>query len=90
MDDYSLGYTFCPGKATWYSEIVELFEKCRVTYETGILPGDGSLEDQDEMFSEVFYSFVERWSARQYNRIWADVRDYTKVVLESIFGKKGR
>lgn len=90
MDDFSLEYSFCPGKATWYSEIIGMFEKCRVTFETGLLPREGSFEEQDEMFTDVFYAFVERWSSRRYNRIWMDVREYTKVVLESVFGKKGK
>jgi hypothetical protein len=90
VDNQSLEYYFCAGKATWYEEISELFLQCRTTMETGILPRKGSLEEQDETFYEVFPFFVQRWKDRQYARIWQDVRDFTKVVLEGIFGKKGR
>lgn len=55
--------------------------------ETGILPEKGSFEQQSEMFVDVFPEFVQRWKERNYNRIWQDTREFTKVVLESIFGK---
>lgn len=88
IDDYSLQYTFCPGKATWYEEITELFQQCRVAMETGIMPNRGSFEDQSAIFVEVFPAFVERWKDRNYYRVWADVKDFTKVVLEAVFGTK--
>jgi hypothetical protein len=86
IDNTSLEYAFCPGKATWFEEIQQVFEQCRVAFETGLLPKEGSLEDQDEMFAEVFYSFVEHWTAKRYASIWGDIREYTKVILKSIFG----
>ncbi len=88
IDNYSLEYGFCPGKATWYEEAAELFEQCRVALETGIMPSSGSLSDQDALFYEVFPFFVMRWRERAYHRVWADVREFTKEVLEGIFGKK--
>jgi hypothetical protein len=92
VDDFSLSYSFCPGKATWYEDIAEVFDQCRIALETGILPSKGSLNDQSEMFCEAFPIFLARWKERQYNRIWTDVRDYTKQVLEALFpkGKKGK
>lgn len=88
MDSQGLLFDFCPGKATWYAEIAEVFQQCRIAMETGILPKDGSLEDQDALFVECFTDFVFRWKDRQYQRIWGDVHVFTKNVLESIFGKK--
>jgi hypothetical protein len=95
VDDYSRKYMFCPGKATWFPEMAELFEQCRVAIETGHLPRPGALEDQNEMFVDVFPDFVERWQSRRYYRTWSDVVDYTPKVLEAIgkmissmFGKK--
>jgi len=81
-------YDFCPGKATWYPEIAELFQSCRVALETGILPKAGSLEDQDESFAEVFPLFIEKWKDATYRMIWSDVSEFTEKVLTSIFGKK--
>jgi hypothetical protein len=81
-------YSFCPGKATWYPEISEVFEQCRVAMDTGIMPKQGSLEDQDEMFFECFPMFVTKWKDRTYQKIWADVQSFTKTVLEAIFPKK--
>ena len=85
----NLRFSFCPGKATWFPEIAELFHHCRIAYETGILPDTGALLDQDEMFNEVFPFFVERWKEKSYGRVWGDVRKYTEKILTAIFGKKG-
>lgn len=91
IDDYSLSYTFCPGKATWFEEILSLFRQCRVAMETGIMPKEGSFEDQDTLFCDVFPAFVERWKDRFYAMVWRDVRKFTQQVLQSIFsGKKGK
>ena len=84
----SYRYQFCPGKATWFPEIAELFEKCELAMHTGVLPGDGSLLDQDEAFVEVFPVFVSRWKERTYDQVWDDVRDYVEKILTAIFGKK--
>jgi len=87
-DDKSLEYAFCPAKATWYPEIVELFTQCRIAMETGIMPQKGSFEEQPELFVEVFPDFVVRWKDRQYTRIWTDVAKFVSDVLEKIFSKK--
>lgn len=68
--------------------MAQVFEQCRVAVETGILPRQGSLEDQDELFVEVFPTFVERWRARSYVRVWDDVRAFAKVLLDGLFTKK--
>lgn len=88
VDNMGMEFYFCPGKATWYEEIVELFEQCRITLETGIMPKSGSFQDQDSAFVDSFPLFVQRWRERNYGRIWSDVQDFTSKVLESIFGKK--
>jgi hypothetical protein len=88
VDSAGLTYHFCPGKASWFPEIQELFEQCRVAYYTGITPRAGGLEDQRDLFAEVFPAFVERWRERVYNRIWADTTEYVEAVLKAIFGKK--
>ena len=87
IDGYSLEYNFCPGKATWFEEITELFDSCRIALETGILPKRGGFSEQDSIFCEIFPIFLSRWKDRTYGKIWGDVRDFTKIVLEGIFGK---
>lgn len=94
VDSRSLTYKFCPGKATWYPEIFDTFEECRLAYYTGILPGEGNFFDQHELFVECYPSFIEHWRERHYGRIWRDVEEFTEKVLEAVGkmfgGKKGR
>lgn len=85
---FGLKFDFCPGKATWYPEIAELFMHCAVAMETGVLPQAGAFEDQSDMFVEVFPEFIARWKELQYNRMWSDIRTFAQFVLKSIFGDK--
>lgn len=87
VDEYGAELTFCPGKATWYEEIRDVYQDCRVALETGILPKEGSLESQDELFAHCFPTFVERWRDRNYEHVWKDVRAFAKNVLEAVLGK---
>lgn len=83
-------YSFCPGKATWYEGIVELYDQCLVAAETGILPLEGSLLEQDAEFYEVFPFFIDQVREKRYSRTWSDVAEFTNEVLKSIrkmFGK---
>lgn len=89
IDDAGQGYLFCPGKATWFPEISRLAEDCHIALETGILPKEGSLQDQDYVFVEVFPTFIERWRERTYHEVWTDVRSFSKSILEALFGKGG-
>ena len=86
----SLSYPFCPGKATWNPELPAVLEQCRVALEAGILPEEGNFSAQSALFVEVFPTFVERWRERTYQKIWGDVRAFSKAVLEAVFGKKGK
>ena len=88
IDAQSLKYSFCAGKATWFDDIAILFDQCRVTLETGILPKAGSIEDQSEMFADVLPTFIERWRDRNYSRVWTDVNKFTTSVLEALFSSK--
>jgi hypothetical protein len=88
VDRGSLAYTFCPGKATWYPWALLLVQDCLVAAETGILPREGSLQDQDALFVEVFPLFVRRWKERCYDRLWVDVRAFAKAILEAVFPKR--
>lgn len=95
VDQFSLKYMFCPGKATWYPEIAEVFSECMIALETGFLVQPGGIADQSDLFAEVFPVFAERWMYRKYWRVWADVLEFTPKVLEQIgrliggmFGRK--
>jgi len=82
-DKLSDEYRFCPGKATWYDEVAELFYNLRMAYETHILPKPGDLIDQDAEFWMLYPWFVSKWSDRSYARVWADVSEFTPKVLEA-------
>lgn len=84
VDEAGLKLPFCPGKATWYHEFTNLYSLLLVSLETGILPKEGSLEDQDAMFVELFPFFVDRYRYRQYHKTWADVLAFAPKVLEAI------
>lgn len=86
LDDYSIEVNFCPAKATWYPRIVNLFEQCRVSLESGFLPDSGGLKDQSDLFMEVYPFFIERWRHRTYYKVWQDVIEFTPSIL-SAFGK---
>ena len=90
--DGAIKLTFCPAKATWYPDIAEVYTQCFVAYKTGILPKAGSFDYQDELFYEVFGTFVERYEFHRYQKIWQDVYEFTPKVLEAIakmFSGKG-
>jgi len=80
-----LAYSFCPGKATWDQDTAELFDTCRVTLETGIMPIGGELGDQDAHFAAALPVFVDRWRERAYQRAWSDGGEFLSQVLGSIF-----
>jgi hypothetical protein len=88
VDARGLEFPFCPGKATWAEDTLALFEQCRIALETGIMPKEGSLEDQPAEFVDAFPLFVQRWRDRNYGRIWSDVQEFTSKVLEAVLGKK--
>ena len=91
VDEFGTKVSFCPGKATWHNEVIDLFHECHVAYLTGILPRSGGLEHQDSKFSEVFPIFIEKWENRKYLKVWSDVNDFTAKVFEAIskmFGGK--
>ena len=83
-------YTFCPGKATWHEGILELYDQCVVATETGILPIEGGLLDQEATFYGVFPFFIDQVREKRYARTWSDVADFTNEILKTIrkmFGK---
>lgn len=82
---------FCPSKATWYPEIIDLYDECLIAYKTSLLPQEGGLESQSVLFNSVFGFFVTYYDKRQYAQIWSDVSDFTGKVFEAIskmFGGK--
>jgi hypothetical protein len=84
IDDIGLKLNFCPGKATWYPEIAEVYMQCYVAYKTGILPQAGALDEQHALFCDVFPTFIERYDARRYHRVWRDVNEYAPKIIEAL------
>ena len=89
VDDDGVLLPFCAGKATWYPEMLAVFEDCRTALETGILPREGSLDEQEAVFVEVFPAFIERWRERSYERFWGDVRSLVQALLGAFGAGKG-
>ena len=88
VDDKSLAYTFCPGKATWYPEIAQLYLSCRIAQATGIMPREGGLDRQSAAFPDALHQFIERWQERMYGRVWGDIGTFVGKVISS-FSKRG-
>lgn len=89
ISDYK--YRFCPGRATWYEKTVETFRQCLFAYQTGILPREGSLQNQDEFFGAAYPIFVEYYTRKKYRTVWRDVSDFTNEIFKTIgkmFGGK--
>ena len=84
IDGSSLKLTFCHGKATWYNEIGELFLECFMAMETGILPDKGSLQDQEQMFTECFPWFVNYFRQREHSGRWQEINEFTGKIFEAV------
>jgi len=91
VDERGQKFTFCPGKATWYADIVKTYQECSLAFHTGILPREGHFSDQSELFVECYQAFVESYTERRYGRVWQDVSTFAEGVLKVIakmFGGK--
>jgi len=54
-------YGFCPAKATWDKDCVDYFNLLIICAETGALPFEGGIMDQEYDFIENFSWFLLRW-----------------------------
>ena len=84
VDRYGVMLPFCPAKATWYPNIMQLFIECKAAYYTGYLPKPGDFWDQDQTFCEVYHVFVERFEDRKYARVWDKVNKIIPDVLKAL------
>lgn len=84
IDKHGSRYPFCPGKATWYPQIDEVFRQCLVAKETGLLPKAGGLQDQSALFNQAFSTFIEKYTWRRYGRVWQDVNEIIPKVLDAV------
>jgi hypothetical protein len=87
VDKAGVPVPFCPGKAKWSENTLELFQQCLVIAETGIAPESGGLADQSDMLNEVLATFLIRWRERIYHRFWVDIYACVNSILSS-FSKK--
>jgi len=80
-------FRFCPGKATWYPDIMLLYQQCELASLTGIMPDRGELKDQDGVFADTFPYFAKRWTEKWYQRHMRDISGMITGIAQSIFGK---
>lgn len=91
VDEFGIKVNFCPGKATWYEEIMVLYNQCYVALKTGIMPVSGSIENQPVNFAETISFFIEHWELRSKIRLWSDINEFASKIFEVIgkmFGGK--
>jgi len=84
VDNSGAIFPFCPGKATWYPHIQDVFQQCKIAYLTGHLPEEGGLYDQGALFASVYSTFVERWQERKLRRVWDEVYAIVPKAIESL------
>jgi hypothetical protein len=63
-------FGFCPGKATWDSQVAELYKILEISYHTKHLPFSGPLLDQPAWFVDCLHMFMTmyddlRFASRQ-------------------------
>jgi hypothetical protein len=91
VDEFGTKVHFCPAKATWYDEVVTLFYQCKLAYITGILPKEGSLENQSSKFVDALYVFAEKWENRKHIKLWQEIYEFSEKIFHGIskmFGGK--
>lgn len=54
------GYGFCPGKATWCSETMELMTLLQIAHETGMMPYPGGIYEQPDWFVDLLGWFIPK------------------------------
>jgi len=80
-------FRFCPAKASWYEDMVDLYHECELAALTGIMPNRGEFKDQDEIFSDVLPHFVKRWDEKRYHRKLKDGQKILGDLANAIFGE---
>lgn len=55
-------YSFCPGKSTWDSEAIAVYQALVCCAETGIMLEEGSLSDQPDWWVELIAWFLPYYS----------------------------
>lgn len=62
-------YGFCPSKATWNPQLVDLCKLLMITAETGAMLNQGGLTDQPEWFIESLGWFLPKYQISKLNMI---------------------
>jgi hypothetical protein len=61
ITDSGAPFGFCPGKATWDQEVMEMFKVYQISAETGNLWVEGGIADQPDWFIDVLGWFISRY-----------------------------
>lgn len=72
-------YGFCPAKATWNGELIELFNLMVIAAETGVMLNSGGLLDQPTVWIDNFGWFVQKYN---------DFKFFSRI--KAIFGDGGK
>lgn len=83
-------YGFCPGKATWDSNIAGIYQALVICAETGIMLEDGPLVDQSDWWVDLLSWFLPYYDDMKF---WSRAKailgsDSTKSADKKILGKR--
>lgn len=59
-------YGFCPAKATWDPQVVDLFHTIHVAASAGVMWQDGGMKDQPMWWIELLSWFIQRHDAESF------------------------
>jgi hypothetical protein len=84
-------FGFCPGKATWDSEVMLTFKMLIVATETGCHYNAGGLEDQPQWWIDTLSWFIPRYKDAKFaSRVRSVVGDSKAQGVLSNGGNNGR
>jgi len=68
-------YSFCPAKATWEKELIEIFKNLEITAITGSMLFPGSISEQPDWYIDLLTIFLPVYDAQKFS-----------TRMKSIFG----
>lgn len=64
-------FSFCPGKATWDSSVVAVYNSLVISAETGCMWNEGGLSEQPQWFMDLLSLFIVRYNDHKF---WSRAR----------------
>jgi len=77
-DEYSMGFGFCPGKATWDARAMKLFETMQACLISKTLWAAGGIGDQPAWFVDIFKEFAPLYESLKLKAQWGSSSEDTK------------